>query len=135
METIKWSDEFSVGVAEMDKHHQKLVMMINRLIDEQKILTDPATIAELLTEMTDYAQEHFRSEEYLMSEYGYDKKDLQVKQHEEFIVTTQSFYSATDMGANILSRALLDYLSKWLVKHILDEDMEYKDFFKSKGVY
>ncbi len=134
METIKWSDGFSVGVAEMDRQHQKLVAMINRLIREQKVLTDAATIAELLTEMTDYALEHFRAEEYLMSEYGYKYKDKQTQQHEAFITKTQGFYSATNIGTNILSKALLDYLRQWLVSHILDEDMKYKDFFSSKGV-
>ena len=134
METIKWSDDLSVGVAEMDSQHQKLVGMINKLIREQKSLTGPATIAELLTEMTDYALEHFRAEEYLMSEYGYENKDRQVLQHRAFITTTQEFYSATDIGTNILSMALLDYLRNWLVNHILDEDMKYKNFFKSKGV-
>ena len=84
--------------------------------------------------MTDYALEHFRAEEYLLSEYGYEYKDLQVKQHEKFIETTKGFYSASDVGANILSRALLEYLSQWLVKHILEEDMKYKEFFIAKGV-
>jgi len=134
METIKWNDDLSVGVAEMDSQHQKLVGMLNRLIREQKSLTDPATIAELLTEMTDYAQEHFRAEEYLMSEYGYKHKDLQVLQHDAFMTKTLEFCSATQIGTNILSMALLDYLRTWLVDHILDEDMKYKSFFGSKGV-
>ncbi len=134
MESIKWNDEFSVGVAEIDRQHQKLVAMINRLISEQKTLTDPSTIAEMLTEMTDYAQEHFRAEEFMMSEYGYQYKDQQTRQHEAFIAKTQDFYSASDIGSNILSKALLDYLSGWLVQHILEEDMKYKDFFNSKGL-
>lgn len=134
MESIKWSDDLSVGVAEMDSQHRKLVGMINKLIREQKSLTDAATIAELLTEMTDYALEHFRAEEYLMSEYGYENKDRQVLQHRAFITTTEEFYSVTGIGSNILSKALLDYLRNWLVNHILDEDMQYKTFFESKGV-
>lgn len=134
METINWKNEFSVGIAEMDTQHQKLLAMINRLIKEQKTLTDPATIAELLTEMTDYALEHFRAEEYLMAEYGYDRKSEQEKQHQAFVTKTQAFCEASDIGPNILSNALLDYLGSWLVSHILDEDMMYKDFFRDKGL-
>ncbi len=134
MKTIDWSNEFSVGVKEMDDQHKKLISMINRLIKEQKTLTDPKTIAELLTEMTDYAQTHFRAEEYLMAEYGYEQKAQQEKQHQAFIDKTMAFYSATDLGPNILSTALLDYLSIWLVEHILKQDMQYKEFFKSKGL-
>lgn len=134
METIDWNNEFSVGVKEMDDQHKKLIGMINRLIKEQKTLTNPQTIAELLTEMTDYAEVHFRAEEYLMAEYGYPEKDKQEQQHKAFIDKTIAFYSATDLGPNILSTALLDYLRIWLVEHILKQDMKYKDFFKSKGL-
>ena len=84
--------------------------------------------------MTDYAQEHFRAEEYLMAEYGFDQKEQQVKQHQAFIDKTISFHSAADIGPNILSVALLDYLSTWLINHILTEDMQYKDFFNNKGL-
>lgn len=135
METINWKNEFSVGVKEMDEQHKKLLGMINRLIEEQHTLTDPKTIADLLTKMTDYAQVHFRAEEFLMAEYGYEQKSVQEKQHQGFIDKTISFYSATDLGPNVLSVALLDYLGTWLVEHILQEDMKYKAFFRSKGLH
>lgn len=134
MQTITWRDEFSVGVEEMDTQHKKLLAMINRLIEEQRTLTDPKTIAELLTGMVDYAQEHFRAEEYLMAEYDYDRKALQESQHKAFVDKTVSFLSASDIGPNILSNALLDYLGTWLVGHILAEDMQYKEFFRKKGL-
>jgi hemerythrin len=44
------------------------------------------------------------------------------------------FCSASNVGPNILSVALLEYLSTWLVDHILKEDMQYKAFFQEKGV-
>lgn len=134
MEHITWNDSYSVGVKEMDDQHVKLVEMINQLIDEQKQLTEQATIADLLTRMTDYAREHFRAEEYLMAEYGYENKERQVRSHEEFIAKTLEFMSASDAGPNVLSKALLEYLKSWLLNHILTEDMQYKDFFRSKGV-
>lgn len=118
----------------MDTQHKKLIGMINRLIKEQKVLTKAETIAELLTEMTDYAREHFRAEEYLMAEYDYDHKSAHEQLHREFIDRTISFYSATDIGPNILSNALLEYLRGWLVGHILMEDMKYKEFFHDKGL-
>ncbi|HBG21526.1 MAG TPA: hypothetical protein DDY32_20230 [Desulfobulbaceae bacterium] len=134
MKTINWRDEFSVGVDEMDRQHKKLLTMINRLIEEQHTLTDQKTIAELLDGMIDYAQEHFRAEEFLMAEYDYDRKTWQEMRHKEFIDKTLSFMTAADIGPNILSVALLDFLSSWLVNHILTEDMQYKEFFRSKGL-
>jgi len=133
METIKWNESLSVGVKEMDQQHQKLIGMINRLIEEQHTLTEPSTIAELLTEMTDYAREHFRAEEYLMAEYGYERLRQQVHAHQAFIDKTIEFMEA-EVGPNILSVALLEYLGSWLTNHILNEDMQYKRFFTDKGL-
>ena len=104
MDIINWKNEFSVGVKEMDEQHKKLLGMINRLIAEQHTLTDSKTIAELLTEMTDYAQVHFRAEEYLMAEYGYDRKQQQELQHQAFIDKTISFYSASTWDRTCLCR-------------------------------
>ncbi len=134
MEKIHWRDEFSVGVKELDDQHKKLITMINALIAEESSLTDPETIANLLTRMNDYALEHFRAEEYLMAEYGFHRKKQQEKQHRAFIAKTASFCSSSDIGPNILSVALLEYLSTWLIDHILTEDMQYKKFFAEKGV-
>ncbi|MBW1634936.1 MAG: hemerythrin family protein [Deltaproteobacteria bacterium] len=134
MEKIIWQKGYSVGIPKMDAQHQKLIAMINDLIAEQKSVTTPETIADLLTGMMDYTREHFRAEEYLMSEYGYEKKDAHVKLHEEFIRKTLEFCSATGIGPNILSVALLEYLQTWLIDHILKEDMQYKAFFHSRGI-
>lgn len=134
MDIINWKNEYSVGVAEIDNQHQKLLAMINRLIKEQKQLTDPMTIAELLTEMTEYAEEHFRTEEFLMAEHDYELKSEHELQHHSFIQETRAFMNATDIGPNILSNALLDYLGSWLVEHILETDMKYKNFFQNKSI-
>ncbi len=134
MDIINWKNDYSVGVIEIDNQHKKLLTMINRLIAEQKQLTDPMTIADLLTEMTEYAEEHFRTEEFMMAEHGYKLKSEHELQHQTFIQETRTFMNATDVGPNILSNALLDYLGSWLIQHILKEDMKYKDFFNSKGI-
>ncbi len=109
MEKIIWNNSFSVGIREIDNQHYRLVEMINQLIDEQKQVTDYPTIADMLTKMTDYAREHFRDEEYLMAEYGYDMRDTHIQSHEAFIATTLQFMSA-EAGPNYLSKALLEYL-------------------------
>ena len=136
MESIIWTDAYSVGVARIDEQHKKLIAMVNRLIEDQKKLTDPELIAQLLTEMMDYAQEHFRTEEHLLAEYGYERKDQHEALHQGFIEQTMAFCGATTtIGPNILSTALLEYLKTWWVEHILNKDMEYMEFFNARGVY
>ncbi len=134
MEPIIWAEGFSVGVSEMDNQHKKLIAMINRLIAEPKATVQSETISDLLNDMINYAQEHFRDEEALMSEHSYPFKDLQTEQHKSFIKRTVDFCSASEGGVDIVPQAMLEYLKGWLIHHILEQDMKYKAFFIERGL-
>jgi hemerythrin len=134
MVPIYWTEEFSVGVRKMDEQHKKLIAMINRLIKEPEADTHSETISDLLSDMINYAREHFRDEEALMSEHGYPYLDRQTEQHTGFIKKTVDFCSATEVGVDIVPQAMLGYLKDWLIHHILEQDMKYKPFFIHRGV-
>ena len=134
MEPIRWTEDFSVGVAEMDRQHKKLVAMLNRLIAEPEARTNSDTISDLLSGMINYAREHFRDEEALMSEYSYPFKDRQTEQHTAFTKKVVDFCSAVDVGVDIVPQVMAEYLKDWLIHHILEQDMKYKQFFLDRGV-
>ena len=75
MDFIEWKDSYSTGIALMDKHHQRLVALINQLyagvfacedVEQERALT-----ASILVQLEDYAEYHFTVEEQLMSEYHF----------------------------------------------------------------
>ena len=135
METVIWSEKFSVGVRELDQQHQQLLQLLNRLISTQgTISVHPEMISEVLMEMTRYAQMHFKTEEKLMEIYGYPGLKKQKVQHRNFRKKTVEFSTATNLGIDQIPDALLAYLTKWLTHHILEDDMAYRSFFKEKGV-
>lgn len=134
IEQIKWTDDFSVGVARIDEQHKKLISMINRLLREPYARTRSESISDLLSVMTSYASEHFRAEEELMSEYGYPRLEDHKLQHKEFRRKTVEFCNATTIGAASVPDTMLTYLREWLIHHILREDMRYKSFFQNIGV-
>ena len=63
MEPIEWTDSFSVGVALFDEQHRRLIDMLNKMIEDPAADTRSETVADVLTDMTRYAQEHFKAEE------------------------------------------------------------------------
>ena len=135
METVIWSEKFSVGVRELDQQHQQLLQLLNCLISTQgTISVHPEMISEVLMEMTRYAQMHFKTEEKLMEMYGYPGLKKQKVQHRNFRKKTVEFSTATNLGIDHIPDALLTYLAKWLTHHILEDDMAYRSFFKEKGV-
>ncbi len=134
MDQIVWSDDFSVGVKLFDVHHKKLIVMINKMINDPTATTRSVTVSDILTDMTLYAQQHFKSEEDLMIEHGYPHLEQHKSQHNEFKKKVMELCIATTVDVEAVPQALLEYLKWWLTQHILNEDMEYKSFFEKKGV-
>ncbi len=135
METIIWSEKFSVGVRELDQQHQQLLKLLNRMISTQgTISVHPEMISEVLMEMTRYAQMHFKTEEKLMEMYGYPGLKKQKIQHRNFRKKIIGFSTATTLGVDQIPENLLMYLVDWLTHHILEDDMAYRSFFKDKVV-
>jgi hemerythrin-like metal-binding protein len=135
MESVQWSEKFSVGVRELDQQHQQLIKLLNILISKQGTTnTHSETVSDTLMAMTRYAQTHFKTEERLMEAYGYPGLEDQKMQHRDFRKKTVGFSTATTFGIDQVPEDLLTYINNWLVHHILEEDMAYKAFFKDEGV-
>ena len=135
MEPIQWSEKFSVGVKELDEQHQQLIKMLNHLISTRESTdTHSETISDVLQEMTQYAQKHFKTEESLLKQYGYPGLEQQKEEHLAYRLKTVDFSDATMLSIDAVPQILLNYLFDWWIHHILNEDMKYKSFFANKGV-
>jgi hemerythrin-like metal-binding protein len=135
MESVQWSEKFSVGVRELDQQHQQLIKLLNILISKQGTTnTHSETVSDTLMAMTRYAQTHFKTEERLMEANGYTGLEDKKMQHRDFRKKTVGFSTATTFGIDQVPEDLLTYINNWLVHHILEEDMAYKAFFKDEGV-
>ncbi len=134
MEPIVWSDDFSVGVKLFDEQHKRLILMLNKMLKDPMAAKDSEVVSEVLSRLTLYAKEHFKAEEELMFEHGYPKTEQQKIQHFLFKKKVAELCFAATDGVEQVPQVLLDFLRNWLTRHILEEDMQYKAFFKEKGV-
>ncbi len=134
MKPIVWSENFSVGVKLFDEQHKRLILMLNKMIKDPTATTRSETVSDILTDMTRYTQEHFRSEEDFMLEYDYPFLKQHMHQHKTFRKKVAKLCVATVDGLDAVPKDLLEYLQQWLTQHILQEDMAYKPFFEEKGV-
>jgi len=132
MEKISWKKEYSVGVEKFDHQHQHLFEITNKLIEHFGTSKDPELVSKTLTEMINYAREHFAAEEVLMREYGYPEIELHKKQHDYFIDTTAELAISFMDNKNTTAGEIAEFLILWLTTHILKSDMKYKEFFKAK---
>ncbi|MGB7581089.1 MAG: bacteriohemerythrin [Sedimentisphaerales bacterium] len=132
MEKFYWKDEYSLGVEKVDRQHQHLFELVNKLIERTAASPDLKLVSHALTEMLNYAKEHFADEEELMQEYGYPELESHKEQHAYFIETTAELsINALDNQSMVFSE-IVEFLKIWLMLHILKCDMKYRDYFKAK---
>ena len=132
MEKVCWKDEYSVGVEKFDHQHQHLFEITNKIIEHSGTSEDSGLVSETLTEMINYAREHFTAEEVLMQEYGYPEIESHKEQHDYFIDTTAELAVSFMDNRNTTAGEIAEFLKLWLTLHILRCDMKYKEFFKAK---
>ena len=134
MEKIAWDETFSVGVRDLDAQHKQIVSLVNILIEMSDTEVDSEIISDTLTKMTQYAIDHFKTEEQYMLEYGYPEYSSQRKQHLEFKRKTVDLCMETMAHKVTVPTEIFTYLRLWWTNHILQEDMKYKKFFNDRGL-
>lgn len=134
MEKINWDDSFSVGVKKLDEQHRQIIGIINKLIDTTTVSVDSELISDTLTEMRQYASDHFETEEHLLTEYKYPDYKSHKEHHIEFRKQAANFSMDTLQYKRAVPAEILRYLKEWWVNHILNTDMKYKAFFNERGV-
>ncbi len=100
-----WDETCSVSVPEMDRHHQRLLDLLNQVnqaIREQRGMDEISTI---LSEASDYTRTHFEAEEHMLEAYGYPDLHQQKVQHIKFVREIEALrvqYKNEDWPAPVL---------------------------------
>jgi hemerythrin len=134
MALITWTDSMSVGVAKIDKEHQKLIELINLLHSEMTAGKSNEVMGKVLGELIAYTKGHFAMEEALFRTHSYPQAADHKKEHDALtrkVVDLQADFKA---GKSFIGAPTLAFLRDWLTQHILKQDMSYKLFFASKGL-
>ncbi len=125
---IFWRDKMSVNNDMIDRDHKYLVCLINSV---ELALREPEqrqAINDALQQLRDYTQQHFVNEERLMLSISYPRYSDQKQQHqalteslEELIMRVEA--EEDDDKLREASQELVPFLRKWLLDHVLKEDL------------
>ncbi len=128
------ADKYSVGYDEIDNQHKKLVEMINDLHASFKQGAANKVIENILSEMIQYTDYHFKTEEKYFEEYNYSDKETHIYEHKTFVEQVSKFYNDYKNGSVTVTYDVLSFLRDWLVNHIQGSDKKYTAEFKDKGL-
>ena len=122
----KFKEEFRTGIDEIDKEHQKLFEIADRLYETMmnEFIPDKYDyIVEVLNELKDYAATHFKHEEEYIMRIHYKKLFYQKIEHEEFIEKVSEYdLEEVDENQRKVILELLEFLNEWLEHHIMESD-------------
>lgn len=128
---LEWTDSWSVGVPRLDEEHRQLIDLINELrsLHEDGIegRERQVRIHSVMSELSWYAESHFRFEEGLMANAEYP--DLVAHRASHLLFRVQLSKLATEVkdgSADLLD--LYGFLAGWIRFHVLESDLQYAPF-------
>lgn len=123
---LLWKDEYNIGVDIIDKEHQRLFKILNKLFrfGGEKNKSQWAC-QEGIKFFKDHAMKHFADEEEYMEFINYEDLDTHKRIHQEFREKTlpilEKELEQTDYSENAVEH-FLGVCAGWLMGHTLTED-------------
>lgn len=123
-EQMVWEDRYNIGVEIIDREHQRLFRIINRLLAYEEDKGQWAC-QEGIKYFKAHAVKHFDEEEEYMASIGYEGLETHRKIHQGFrngtLPALERELTATDYSPDAVKH-FLGVCSGWLIGHTLTED-------------
>ena len=123
-EQMVWQDRYNIGVEVIDREHQRLFRIINRLLAYEQD-KGPWACQEGIKYFKAHAVKHFDEEEAYMASIGYPGLETHRKIHQGFRNGTLPALERELIETNYSPDAVEHFLgvcSGWLIGHTLTED-------------
>ena len=128
---IVWKPEYNLGIPIIDEHHRGIVTIINTLHFGMQNNYINDILAPIIEMMHDYVRIHFQIEEGFHEQMGYPNAEKHKELHQELTTMLKKLGKNSIMEKD--SHQLMDFLKKWWISHICNEDMLFRDhLFRDK---
>jgi hemerythrin-like metal-binding protein len=129
---VNWSDDFNLGMTEIDAQHYILIELINQVWVAVVKKPDRGEALRILEELERYTITHFTAEEIFMREITYPNFDLHKEEHTKFVARIAE-EKAKVIAGGAVTLGLIHFLKDWLINHILVADKEYALEYKKRS--
>ena len=133
MSYLRWSDKYSLKVAEIDEQHKKLFSLVNNLYDAMHAGKGMDMIGMVIAEFVDYTDYHFKTEERLLRHHEYPEYDEHKERHDNLSREVHRIKEDFDSGKTPTAIEVMVLLTNWLNTHIIEEDRKYKPYVEGRA--
>ncbi len=117
-----WSDILSVGINAIDKDHQVIFRLLNKLTNRT---VNDSDLDNLIEELADYMGHHFRREEAIMEVCNDPKLAEHSEHHRVHLAELSDKISSWHIHHDMASlRELRQFLRNWQTGHIMNMDCD-----------
>ncbi|MDD2852222.1 MAG: bacteriohemerythrin [Desulfuromonadaceae bacterium] len=131
MSLVEWDEGFDLGISEFDEHHRHLLLLVNMTYDGFTHGASHDEIGAVLNELARYTEYHFTAEEHWMEMIQYPRLAEHKEEHRLFSQRVENFHNEFLDGNAALPLNVLQFLTSWLIDHILKSDTAYGNFAKT----
>ncbi len=132
VKTIKDSDIFQLHNNKMDGQHKDLANIYNKLYHAVELKMSKKIILKIIDTFKHYAEIHFKDEEQLMIDVGYDQYKEHLILHNKLLKEFDKFLIKINEDETISHIKILGYIRNWLLNHIAIEDKKVFAFISSQ---
>lgn len=135
MDFIQWCGFFVVGHPLIDKQHRELFGIINKFHNELSKGDSKHLAVDTLNHLIKFAQQHFSDEETVTEQFGYPADELARHKniHEQLVLDIFRLHEGITSGAVTDLDSIGNFLTEWIILHILIEDNKYKEFLSGSS--
>ncbi len=138
MALIDWNDSLKLGIAVVDRQHERLVGIINRLHEATLEGRGTDVIGEIIDELIIYTATHFSMEERYFAQFEYPDAEEHKREHDALIekvsIFARDFEKALRSSRPAQAAELLQFLQIWWRYHMMETDSKFVDLFKKRGL-
>ena len=131
MSLFVWKQEYSIDQSIVDEEHQRLFAMARDVLEMNLGPDRLDEFKEIVRDFYAYASSHFEHEESFMAEIKYPDLEDHRQKHQA-IVTEMNHYLSTDHKFSELLADFKTLAVKWVLNHILEEDLKIQQFLMIK---
>lgn len=129
---IDWQPKYRLGIEVIDTQHRALVALIRQLQEAMEEGRGRAFQHTLIERLVTYTIGHFRFEENLMRQHGYESLAEHTEMHRVMTSQVRELQQKIHDGGAVSNAALMLFLRTWLTDHIMTHDRMYAQAFNSK---
>ncbi len=129
---LEWLDDWSLGMEEIDRQHQHLADLLNRIATAMDVENGSADKADsLVVRLLEETRQHFNDEEAIMRNHQYPELIEHHREHIMLLAELQEFIREIEEGVRRFDYETLVSLKHWLINHVIDSDMAFARYLEN----